>query len=896
MSDSRFTVSVVIPVYDVEAYLDEAIESVIGQTIGFERNIQLILVNDGSPDDSERICLHYRDLYPENVVYVRQPNSGVSAARNSGLRFATGRYVNFLDGDDTWERHAFARAVRFMDAHPDIDVAAARLRFFGVRSDDHYLDFRFTGDRVIDIDTEYHFTQMHVASVFLRRSALLGHEFDVGLRYAEDFKFVTPIILAKRHYAVLASVEFGYRRREEGGSAMDRVSHSRSWYVDTPVRAHQYLFDYSRDESGRVPAYVQFAVMYEVQWRFSRVVHGILSEEETAQYRARITQLLRDIDDAFIVEQRHIGSWYMLYALAMKRGIGYREALAGVSVVDGVVNYEGNRLKRLDRQQLLVEIIDVKGDSLVLEGSLRMLFDPADIEISFDVDGRPHSAELVERKEMHRAALGEEIPGPVGFRVELPLSSMNVVSPLVRVPGAEFVPLITFGDLAPLSSEGGAATCRIGAYTLTRRKRSIRIEKGAALVRRAASEALYLARLSLKRRAWPVIAYRLAYWALLPFRGSRATWLISDRVVTAGDNGEALFRFMTKSVPRDGVRPLFTISAESEDFARLKQVGNVVPFGTVRYRLEFLFADKVISSAADAYVTDAFGEAGEFMKDLYGFDFVFLQHGITQNDLSGWLNKYRKNIRVFITMGTAERESILKGDYYYDEQVVRLAGFPRHDSLFEGESASERKLVIMPTWRKSLANELDPITGTRKPFPGFTQSDYHRSWSTLITDPRLNEALEAHDFTAKFYVHPALIQEADKFPSTERVSVERECDYQHEFRTASIMVTDYSSVAFDFALLRKPIVYMQVDREVFFEEHFCEPGYFDYERDAFGPVCSTVDETVDALVGLIRDGSVLAQEYAERAQSFFGDRRGASSAEAVYREVLALGDGPRRRR
>lgn len=895
MSASRFTVSVVIPVYGVEAYLAEAIESVIAQSIGFERNVQLILVNDGSPDDSERICLRYRDRYPDNVEYVQQANAGVSAARNTGLRLARGTYVNFLDGDDIWERHAFARAVDFLEAHPDIDLAAARLRFFGARSSDHYLDFRFQGDRVIDIDSEYHFTQMHVASVFLRRAALSGHEFDVGLKYAEDFKFVTPIILAKRSYAALSSVEFGYRRRDDGGSAMDRVSHSRSWYVDTPVRAHRHLFEYARDVNGRVPAYVQYAVMYEVQWRFSRIVDGILSEEETVEYKARIAELLRDIDDLFIVEQRHIGSWYKLYALALKRGIGYEQALAQVSVAGGYVTYEGNRLKRLGRQQLLIEIIDIEGDSLVLEGSLKMLFDPKDIDISFDVGGRQHPAELIERKELHRTALGQVIHRPVGFRVVLPLCDKGRLSARVRVRGMEFQPLLSFGMLAPLSSEGGSGICRVGAYTLIRKKRSVVIEREVGLVTRAMREARYLARLALRRGDWSTIAYRLAYWALFPVRRCRATWLISDRVVTAGDNGEAFFRFVAENAPRR-IRPVFAIAADSDDFEPLKRVGTVVPFGTVRYRLEFLLADKIISSAADAYVTDAFDDRSEYLKDLYGFDFVFLQHGITQNDLSGWLNRYRKNIRAFVTTAATERKSILAGPYYYDETIVQLTGLPRHDRLFAEGEAQERKLVIMPTWRKHLANDLDPVTGTRKPLEGFTESEYHRSWTALITDPRLHEALEAHDFTAKFFIHPALIQEADTFPSTGRVSVERECDYQHEFRTASIMVTDYSSVAFDFALLSKPLAYMQVDHENFFEDHFCEPGYFDYTQDGFGPVCTTVDDTVDAIIDLISAGCVRQDEYEKRAHSFFGDRPKISSSEAVYREVLALGDGPRRRR
>ena len=85
MQDYKYRFSVVIPIYNVEKYLEETIESVISQDIGFKENIQLILVNDGSPDSSEDICLRYRELYPENIVYVKQKNGGVSRARNHGM-------------------------------------------------------------------------------------------------------------------------------------------------------------------------------------------------------------------------------------------------------------------------------------------------------------------------------------------------------------------------------------------------------------------------------------------------------------------------------------------------------------------------------------------------------------------------------------------------------------------------------------------------------------------------------------------------------------------------------------------------------------------------------------------------------------------------------------------
>lgn len=79
-----YKVSVVTAVYNVEDYLEDMVESIIAQTIGFE-NIQLILVDDGSKDESWSICERYMEKYPDNVVAIHKENGGVSSARNEGL-------------------------------------------------------------------------------------------------------------------------------------------------------------------------------------------------------------------------------------------------------------------------------------------------------------------------------------------------------------------------------------------------------------------------------------------------------------------------------------------------------------------------------------------------------------------------------------------------------------------------------------------------------------------------------------------------------------------------------------------------------------------------------------------------------------------------------------------
>lgn len=95
-------ISIIVPVYNVEKYLEKCINSILGQTY---ENLELILINDGSNDGSEAICQKYINL-DKRIKFITQENYGVSVARNRGLEIARGSYLLFVDSDDWLERNA----------------------------------------------------------------------------------------------------------------------------------------------------------------------------------------------------------------------------------------------------------------------------------------------------------------------------------------------------------------------------------------------------------------------------------------------------------------------------------------------------------------------------------------------------------------------------------------------------------------------------------------------------------------------------------------------------------------------------------------------------------------------------------------------------------------------
>ena len=89
-------VSVIIPVYNTLEYLPKCLDSLVNQTLD---DIELIIVNDGSPDDSHKLIKEYCEKYP-NIKYYKKKNGGLSSARNYGIKKAVGEYIGFVDSDD----------------------------------------------------------------------------------------------------------------------------------------------------------------------------------------------------------------------------------------------------------------------------------------------------------------------------------------------------------------------------------------------------------------------------------------------------------------------------------------------------------------------------------------------------------------------------------------------------------------------------------------------------------------------------------------------------------------------------------------------------------------------------------------------------------------------------
>lgn len=229
--DREFLFSFIVPVYNTERYLDEAIESLVNQTIGFEDNIEIVLINDGSTDRSLEICQKWAADFPRNIQVIDKKNEGVSVARNVGFAASRGRYVNFPDSDDKWSEDVCAEVRDFLERHPSIGVVAARHEFFGARTGSHPLGWKFQKTRIIDLYKMPEYIQLSVTNAFIWKP--LVEKFEPGIKIGEDALAINKVLLKTGQYGVLSGPIYHYRKRFDGSSALDHSADDISNFVVT---------------------------------------------------------------------------------------------------------------------------------------------------------------------------------------------------------------------------------------------------------------------------------------------------------------------------------------------------------------------------------------------------------------------------------------------------------------------------------------------------------------------------------------------------------------------------------------------------------------------------------------------------------------------------------------
>lgn len=210
--------SIIIPIYKVEDYLRECIDSVLSQTF---KDYEILLVNDGSPDSCPQICDEYASKY-DFIRALHKPNGGLSDARNYGLRNASGDYVIFLDSDDFYQHNDFLESVMSATANGSKDAVFFQRTVFydGVEKSYRNLPLydvnwmSLSGDEMFYALASHDRLDASACMKATKRSILLKNNlfFKKGI-YCEDIEWFSRYVPCVNNIAIINKPDYMYRKR-----------------------------------------------------------------------------------------------------------------------------------------------------------------------------------------------------------------------------------------------------------------------------------------------------------------------------------------------------------------------------------------------------------------------------------------------------------------------------------------------------------------------------------------------------------------------------------------------------------------------------------------------------------------------------------------------------------
>jgi len=892
ISEYKYKFSIVMAVYNVGKYLTETVESIIQQDIGFEDNVQLILVDDCSKDDSFEICTAYSEKYPQNIIAVQLPqNSGnASTPRNVGMSYVLGKYISCTDSDDLLTKNTLSLVWDFFEEHEDeTDMVAIPIDMFYNNNVKETVptvrnSFIKGESRILNLNNEWKCTTASVATVFCHSRVKSYYKFDPTIINGEDLMVANKILLEKRTLGLVAGCTYLYRQHvstDTQESLIQQGQKKKSWYTHSIKRITLEMIDYALEKYKELPKFYQYTLACDLQWRFivRHKANALLDREELDEFYDVLMRAFMKFEYSVIMALPKLPVTEKIYVLRKKYALDLKK-----------------KQKKVDTDLFssfppTVHLYDMKEYS---DGTVELFGDYNDVlhenlyTVEAYFDSKCPVRTILSDKVVKTYINNDVMYVKRMFTVKLNLKDIKPYSKLCfrfKNKHRRIYTSVTGAGRFPINPIYYGSYYFLKKFVLRFDGKALCFDKK-KIYSPITCEARYIRSIFKKTRdnKLKILVQRLLYKFLAPFYKGKKIWLISDKADRADDNGEFFFKYIVNNKRRKD-RCYFVIRKDSVDYERMKKVGKCIPYLSYKHKIISMFASYLVSAHTHDDFRHPLGIYHKYMLDAaHNNRFIFLQHGIIKSDHSKVLNKFNIDIAMFVTSSKGERDSIVGGNYGYTAKEVALCGMARYDGLYDN---AEKLITIAPTWRYNLCGPMDVHNDVYPLKEDFEDSLYYTFFKSLLTSERLMEAAHKYGYKIQFLPHPILFPHRERFEVNPEVKVlGYGTSFKEVYAKSALMLTDYSSLVFDFAYLKKPIIYTLFD---YYDSSnaYVSDGYYDHEKDGLGDVTYTVEDTVDCLIDYMAHKCKIKDKYLERIDKFyaFKDKK---NAERIFREVVRL--------
>lgn len=374
---------------------------------------------------------------------------------------------------------------------------------------------------------------------------------------------------------------------------------------------------------------------------------------------------------------------------------------------------------------------------------------------------------------------------------------------------------------------------------------------------------------------WTMFVYFFSFPLAFVLYRKKKYWLISEVDFDARDNGFHFFRYLNSQ--HKEINSVYLISKNNPYYQQVKNIGEVIEPLSYKHMLVFIASRAKISTlvhgcSPSSYLTLYLRKFHSTGKN------IALKHGIFKNLHP---NYFKKNAHLdLICCGGKPEFEFINSCFGYKPGVAKYTGLARFDELHD--FVKEKEVLIMPTWRRWL----DPV----KTEEDFKKTDFYKNWIALITNIGSSEMIKSNGIKISFFLHPKLNRFfkllKSSCPDVNLLSSTLGDDVQSHLKSAALLITDFSSVFFDFAYMKKPAIYFQFDETQYFGEHYIK-AYFDYRENGFGPVVVDVDSAAEEVQKNIKNNFELEGIYKKRCEGFY-ILSDSHNCERIYSEIIKI--------
>ena len=359
-----------------------------------------------------------------------------------------------------------------------------------------------------------------------------------------------------------------------------------------------------------------------------------------------------------------------------------------------------------------------------------------------------------------------------------------------------------------------------------------------------------------------------------PVLRKRNYWVLLERGNDAQDNAWHLFRYLVDKQP--DVNAVYAIRKTSPDYQSnlAGYEGRTIEYGSLWYYLVLYNCRVLLSTHAHTYLPHLWSNVKGGIWDIMGKK-IHLHHGVVHRNNSVYMFP---NLDVDLNLCGAVNEYILfKTVFKYPDSHLNYTGMARFDNLHDCQT--KRQVLIMPTWRAKYVNY------TKEQFKN---TDFFKSYKYILSNHSLVSTLEKNDYELVFYNHYEFQKYNELFEPfcKGRVHLRSfgEQKVQELLKESRLLVTDYSSIYYDFLYMRKPIVFFLLHQADFNSSQYGER--FD-DPKMFGDVAEQVEDTVSFIVKHVNNDCTIEDQYLAYADEIF-PLYDKLNCERIYRSVSDL--------